>query len=190
MFDLEKRLFLPKPPSQIELGSWNLVYRLIRNYRCAFARESEIIDTRFGGYQLLSLTVPSLSLKNVVFSLIFHVIVTKKTKTVHRRGQMRGEGRISTKSVLVSQEPSKTIFSHVRFLFLFFPPTIKIIYSLLDTDQNRSNSVNRFSLTADYIYMSGDELGSKLNYAPIWRRGWKSQNSHFFKPIDRKWAVV
>ena len=98
---------------------------------------------------------------------------------------MGGEGGGATKSVLGSQKTKKTIFGHVRYLFVFyfFPRTLNS-FTLLGTDQNRSNPVNRLKLAANWVYMSGDELGSKFSYTPFWGRGcWgvkKHKNCPFF----------
>ena len=54
----------------------------------------------------------------------------------------------STKSVLGPQKTKKTIFSHVRFLFSFFSRTLNS-FTMLDSDQNRSNWINRLSLATD-----------------------------------------
>ena len=68
-------------------------------------------------------------------------------------------------------------------MFIFFiispPPRALNSFTLLDTNQNRSKSVNQLSLEADQIYISGDELGSKFSYAPIWGGGaevWETLN--------------
>ena len=55
------------------------------------------------------------------------------------------------------------------YFYLFFSQTLKSCI-LLDTDQYRSNSVNRLDLVADYKCMSRDELRSKFSYVPIWGR--------------------
>ena len=100
--------------------------------------------------------------------------MSKKTRLLQSIDQWRmwrGGGDIN-KIYLGSQKTKKTIFSHARYLFLFFSRTLNS-FTLLDSDQNRSNSINRLSLAADKIYMSGDELGSKFSYVPIWKRGYR-----------------
>ena len=56
------------------------------------------------------------------FRLIFLVILSKQTRLLQSIDQcrIRGGGRTSTKSVLGSWKTKKTIFSHVRYLFLFY----------------------------------------------------------------------
>ena len=46
-----------------------------------------------------------------------------------------------------------------------------IIYSALNTDQNRLNLVDRLSLASDLIYMSGDDLKPKIQSCPDIREG-------------------
>ena len=58
------------------------------------------------------------------------------------------ERRISTNSILGLWKTIRTIFSHIWYLFSFFAPQRLASFTLLDTDQNRSNSVNWFSLMA------------------------------------------
>ena len=54
--------------------------------------------------------------------------------------------------------------------FYFFPRNLKS-FTLLDTDQNRSNSVISLVFRADLMCMSEDDLESKFSDGPIWVRG-------------------
>ena len=85
----------------------------------------------------------------IQFSMIFNNFFLDINQFC-RWGRGKGEW-ISTKSVLGSLKTIKTIFSHVRYLFLlfyFFHRTLKL-FTLLDIGQNHSNSVSRLSLVAD-----------------------------------------
>ena len=58
--------------------------------------------------------------------------------------------------------------SNIYFhFFIIFFRTLNSFTLTLGTDQNRFNSVSRLSLAANYIYMIGDELGTKFSYASI-----------------------
>ena len=62
---------------------------------------------------------------------------------------------VSTKSVLGSYWSVIIIFSHVRFIFIISSPTPvrnEKQFAQLDTEQNHSNSVNRFSSGTNQIY--------------------------------------
>ena len=90
-----------------------------------------------------------------LFCLIFQVILWKKTSILRciDQWQMRiGErGRGINKIPFRVPKDKKYIFEpcHVFILiFYFFPQTLNS-FTLLDTDQNRYNSVNRLSLAAD-----------------------------------------
>ena len=82
-----------------------------------------------------------------------HIVKENQAITIYQPTMSEGKG-ISRKSVLGSWKSIKTIFIQVRYLFSFFkiyshpPPFTLKSFTLLDTDQNRSNSVNRFSLAA------------------------------------------
>ena len=165
-FRLQKNAVSSLSPLQIGLGSLNLVCTFSRSLKCAFW-----VSRLFS-----SILTPN-RLKEVVFWSGFqpdfpsHIVKENQANTVYRP-TADGEGGISPKSVLGPQRTKKTIFSHVRyvFLFIFFPRTLNS-FTLFGKNQNRSNSINRLSLAADQICKSGDKLGSKYRYAPIWRRG-------------------
>ena len=53
-------------------------------------------------------------------------------------------------------------------IFSFFPETT---ITLLDSHQNHPDSVNKFSLVAEYIYLSGDDFRSKFSHTQICERG-------------------
>ena len=71
---------------------------------------------------------------------------------------MVDEGGIPPKFVLMTE---KAIFSHVRYLFLFI--LFFISFSRISV---QFGQLVQFG-SGLVIYISGDELGSKFNYAPI-----------------------
>ena len=74
-------------------------------------------------------------------------------------------------------------FLGISFLFIFFSKS----FTPLITNRNRSNSVNRLSLTADEICIGGDDFGLKFSYAPIWwRECWGVGCS--YPTFPRNWA--
>ena len=61
--------------------------------------------------------------------------------------------------------------------FNIFSRRLKL-FTLLDTERNRSNSVIRLSLAANWIPMSEDDLESKFIYVQIWgRECWRARNA-------------
>ena len=89
----------------------------------------------------------------IIFSLIFQVILSTKTRLLQSIDQRRmGKRGYHHNPFWGPGRTLRLFFSHVRYLYLFFiiffSQTLKL-FTLLDTDQTRSNSVNRFRLMAN-----------------------------------------
>ena len=131
------------------------------------------------------------------FSLIFYVIIVNENQAitaVHqpKADDWRGEGGwyINEIGFGVLEDRQDHFWLCQVFIFISsFPRTIKS-FTLLDTDQNHSNLVNRLSFAVDEIYMSGDDLGSKFGYAPNWGRGcWEVKNAKIIYIWANRWRI-
>ena len=82
---------------------------------------------------------------NFLSDFVSHFVKENRSITVYR--PMTDKGGNITKFILWSQETIRTSFSHVS-IFIFFSRKLNS-FTLLGTEQNRSNSVKRHSLAAD-----------------------------------------
>ena len=88
---------------------------------------------------------------------------------------MADEGGISTKSVLGHRRPKKQFLARSDIHFHFFPPTLNS-FTLLHTDQNRSNSVSAEMVLGPNSVMPQIGGGGAEES--------KTKDLLFFKPID------
>ena len=104
--------------------------------------------------------------------------------------------RISTKSALVSQKIKKTIFSHVRYLFLIFLFIFSqhlihlVCLILIKTAPIRSINSAWRRIRYIWVRMNLSQNSVKPQFGGGDSEGWKTQNLPLFQLINRKLKVV